>query len=118
MVQSFFIEGPVVSWNQIVRKHWRVYTNIKEDVASRTLQAVRRAKIVPIKGPLEIEVMAQWKTKRLRDVDNTYVKAVIDLLVSEKIIERDTLNIVYKVTLLGRNGCKREGLSVILSSRY
>lgn len=116
MIQAFFVEGHVYSWNEALRKHWRVWQKIKEDSATRTLQAVYKDKIKPMPGPVTIEVMAHWRTKRLRDLDNICIKGVVDLLVSEGILEGDTCDIVQKVTYLGKTGCKREGLSVIISS--
>lgn len=113
---SLFIEGPPVSWNQVLRKHWRVYKGIKDDLASRTLSAIAKGQIKPLRGPVEIEVMAHWKTKRLRDIDNICLKPIIDELVREGILEGDTCNIVRRVSYLGKIDCKREGLSILISS--
>lgn len=112
---SLFIEGAPVSWNQVLRKHWRVYKGIKDDLASRTLSAINKMPIEPISTPVTIEVMAHWKTRRLRDIDNICLKPIIDELVRSGILKGDTCDIVKRVTYLGKIDCKREGLSILIT---
>lgn len=119
MLVSFTIPLKPVSWNALVRKHYRTVTKLADEWKVATLYAVKEAKIKPFPSdalPIHISFTASWKGKRRHDIDSLYVKAVVDQLVAMRILPDDNCSIVRSVMVTGRNGQKADSLLVEIQS--
>lgn len=94
------------SLNELMHKSWRVHQQMMKQVkelAAYTMmeQVPARKRSEWFKGcyPLRVSIAAYFKGKRRRDVDNLYVKPIIDALVATKILPDDNCEIVYCVEL-------------------
>lgn len=107
MCQQVFIDGPLPSANDIIRKHWRVYSKFKKDWGILTKVAVRRHGLQPMQAqePIRRVMIAfEWieATDRLdrdRDPDNIAFSAkfILDALVQEKILRDDSRREIHSL---------------------
>jgi len=113
MTQSFVISLKPTSWNDIVGKNRWVYMTIKNEWKMATYFAIKQAKLIPIKEfPITVHIEAHWKEKRVRDIDNIFIKSVLDTLKKTKIIPDDSLKYIECVILSGKTGCKKDEMIV------
>lgn len=98
-MQTFFL-----SWPPSTNSLWRAFrgrnilsakARVWHDVASKELIC---QKARPISGPVQIELALKSPTKRLYDLDNR-IKAVLDLLVKNGIIEDDNNQILKRLVV-------------------
>jgi hypothetical protein len=88
-----------ISWNQLYEQgHWTKRKRLADQIHKLVWAEVKAAKLKPIDGKVEIEIVAQFKTKRLRDVDNICSKLYVDGLKLAKVIKDDHFKIVTKIT--------------------
>ena len=90
MKQSFFITGKLPGTNDCVRKHWRIYSNLKNQSQFWITNAIRRAKLAPMEYAA---ITFEWREPdQKRDWDNVMFaqKFVLDALVKRKIIRNDS----------------------------
>lgn len=113
-IQEFFLETKPVSWNQIATSHWRKYKKYKDELAEHTFYTIKKQGIESCVFPVEILVEVSWKDKRKRDVDNIFIKPILDTLVRENILKDDNCEYVRSVYYTGKIGEEREGIRVIL----
>lgn len=109
--QSFFVSIKPTSWNRIATAHWRVYKQYKDLLAQATWIAIKQAHIKPVKGQIAIEVVAHFKDKRVHDCDNVFIKAALDQLVKDGIIEADDCKTLVSIKYSGLLAQKDEGLA-------
>ena len=98
MIQTFFIPGPLPGANDIIRKHWRVYDNLKREWGSICANYIRQAKLQPMQS---CSITLEWREKDWRrDGDNIQFgqKFVNDALVICGILKNDTRIFVKKTT--------------------
>lgn len=80
-----------VQGRAILSKEYRVW----KSEAALTLM-VQRCK--PVHGPVSVLVECKPADKRRRDIDNVGFKAVLDLLVTQKLIDADDSSVVKQIT--------------------
>lgn len=80
-----------VQGRSILSKEYRVW---KSDAALTLM--VQRCK--PVHGPVSVLVECKPADKRRRDIDNVGFKAVLDLLVTQKLIDADDSSTVREIT--------------------
>ena len=102
MTQTFFVPGPLPGANDIVRKHWRVYTNLKKQWGAVVGYALMAAKVKPITAA---HISFEWhepvqRRKQRRDPDNIIFaqKFVMDSLVNCGILPDDSMDEVLSLT--------------------
>jgi hypothetical protein len=106
---TFFIDTHVVSWNTLLRKHFRVVSKSFEELKWATMVALAGQRVKPVKSEgVHLIFEAHWKGKRIHDCDNVCVKPIIDTLVDRGIIPRDDTRFVKSVTLRGFTECPTE----------
>jgi Holliday junction resolvase RusA-like endonuclease len=98
---SFRIPHKPDSWNILVRKHYRTVMRVFEMWHSLTYAALRDIDAQPINGPVRIEVVARWKTKRAHDIDNILLKPILDTVVKYGILKGDDVRYVVEIKLQG-----------------
>ena len=93
-----------LSWPPSTNDLWRAYkgrnilsrrARLWAEEASKELLA-QNAK--PVKGPVYIEIALQSPFKRPYDPDNR-IKALLDLLVKNAILEQDSNSIIHRLTV-------------------
>lgn len=105
MTQVFVIEGELADLNKYVnacRGHWANGKRMKEDQDSMVCTYIRKARIKPMEGPIEVGISWIEKKRRggkLRDVDNVAfaTKFILDALVKCGIIPDDNPRVVRNV---------------------
>lgn len=106
MSQKFVISGRLMGRNEhdyLNRSHWSKGKKAKEEEQEKVAWAIRKAKLQPVKGPVEIGVNyieGRKKNGRMRDVDNIAAggdKVILDALVACGIIPDDNPKVVRNV---------------------
>lgn len=94
----------VPTWNQIIHKtarHWaakaKVFEEAKEAVGWAIYQADKPK--LPFKNKVSISFVAEYKDRRLRDVDGLSLKAVLDSLVDNDVLVDDNVKYVDEISL-------------------
>jgi Holliday junction resolvase RusA-like endonuclease len=102
MTQTFFVPGPLPGANDIVRKHWRVYSNLKKQWGATIGYALMAAKIKPM---AMAHISFEWhepvrQRKQRRDPDNIIFgeKFVLDAIVACGILPDDSMDEVLSLT--------------------
>ena len=102
LMQSFFIPGPLPGANDIIRKHWRVYSKLKADWGLTCARCMLLAKIQPVRA---CAIRYQWIEPtpvrgHIRDRDNIRfgAKFINDALVSQGILLDDGPDGVVSLT--------------------
>lgn len=114
-IQSFTIQKNTLSWNSLIRKNHWTCTKIVNEWKEATAYALLEAKIEPVRSfPISLAFDIKWKKKIRRDVDSVFLKAIVDTLVSRKIIPDDSVKYVYYVTVKGEIGAERDELIVTI----
>lgn len=103
MKQSFFIPGLLPGTNEVVRKHWRVYANLKRECGITCSVYIHKAKMQPMQS---CSIIFEWREKDWRrDGDNIQFgqKFILDALVTCGILKNDTRRFVemstHKITI-------------------
>lgn len=101
-IQSFFIPGPLPGANDIIRKHWRVYSTLKADWGLTCARCMLLAKLKPVRA---CTIAYQWIEPtpvrgHIRDRDNIRfgAKFINDALVSQGILLDDGPDGVVSLT--------------------
>jgi len=122
MTQTFFVPGPLPGANDIVRKHWRVYTNLKKQWGAVVGYALMAAKIQPL---ALAHISFEWhepvrQRKQRRDPDNIIFgeKFVLDAIVVCGILPDDGMDEVLSLTHTWKQvkSSQRGGVQVTLTS--
>ena len=101
-IQSFFVPGPLPGANDIIRKHWRVYSKLKADWGLTCARCMLLAKVKPVRA---CAIAYHWveplpRRGHIRDRDNIRfgAKFVNDALVSQGILLDDGPDGVVSLT--------------------
>lgn len=101
-IQSFFIPGPLPGANDIIRKHWRVYSTLKADWGLTCARCMLLAKLKPVRA---CTIAYEWIEPtpvrgHIRDRDNIRfgAKFINDALVSQGILLDDGPDGVVSLT--------------------
>jgi hypothetical protein len=101
-IQSFFVPGPLPGANDIIRKHWRVYSRLKVKWGQAIALVLLVYKIQPVRA---CAILYQWIEPtpvrgHIRDRDNIRfgAKFVNDALVSQGILLDDGPDGVVSLT--------------------
>lgn len=116
-VQAFTIPLKPISYNQLLRKHYRVVGALANEWKEATMYALKAARVVPFDAlayPLRVECAASWKQNRTHDIDSLYIKPVLDQLKRSGIIPDDSIRFVASVTCTGATKQKTDSLTVRL----
>lgn len=104
------------SWN-VTRNRWK-YCDIKDMWAMGiNTWAGKDKPTARYDFPVRLIFEASWKGRRKHDVDNMFVKPIIDGLVRIGFFKGDDTEFIPEVVLRGKTGCKKDGL-VIIGERY
>ena len=108
MTQTFFIPGPLPGANDIIRKHWRVYDNLKREWGGICAVYIRKAKLTPVRTA---RIAFEWHEpiplrKQKRDPDNIIFgeKFALDALVQTGILPVISTAIAHKEAGIGMIG--------------
>lgn len=96
--QRLSVPIKVESWNTIATAHWRVYSRKKDEAKQATEYALLPSPLQPIAGQVTIEIDAYYADNRRHDLDNLFVKPILDVLVERGIIKDDNAKIVRSLT--------------------
>jgi hypothetical protein len=101
-IQTFFVPGPLPGANDIIRKHWRVYSRLKADWGLTCARCIMIAKLKPVRA---CTIAYHWveplpRRGHIRDRDNIRfgAKFVNDALVSHGILLDDGPDGVVSMT--------------------
>jgi len=87
--QIIYVRGKSIIISSKSHKEWH----------ARAMWQLKAQRLTPIKGPVKIEIIAWFKTKRKKDLDGV-LSTVLDLLVDAGIIEDDSHTIVKYVSIM------------------
>lgn len=87
--QIIYVRGKPIIISSKSHKEWH----------TRAMWQLKAQRLKPIKGPVKIEMVAEFKTKRKKDLDGV-LSSILDLLVDAGIIEDDTHTIVKYISIL------------------
>ena len=100
--QTFFVPGPLPGANDIIRKHWRVYTTLKADWGLTCARCILIAKLKPVRA---CTLAYHWveplpRKGHIRDRDNIRfgAKFINDALVTQGILVDDGPDGVVSMT--------------------
>ncbi len=113
---AFVIYEKPQSWNTLARKNYWTYKKVFEAWHYLTHQALTAVKAKPINGPVRLVVVARWKGKTRRDVDNILLKPIIDAMVAYGVLSDDDTTNITEITTRGLTGQEAESLSIELIS--
>lgn len=122
MTQTFFVPGPLPGANDIVRKHWSVYTNLKKQWGAVVAWSIEAEKISPMAAA---HIAFEWhepvqRRKQRRDPDNVIFaqKFVLDGIVAAGILPDDSMDEVLSLTHTWKQvkSYQRGGVQVTLTS--
>ncbi len=101
MVLTLPLKAPLLTQNSQRRAHWSEVAKAKADVELVVGEAIKKAKLEPIDGPVSIRLIWFAPDARSRDVDSLapMMKACLDALVKRQIISDDNWRIVHEALL-------------------
>ena len=96
--QTFFVPGRLPGANDIIRKHYMVYSTLKKEWGRRIALQILVAKLRPV-GYCRIEFVWHELTEK-RDPDNVIFgqKFVLDALRDTKIVRDDSRKFIHSLT--------------------
>ena len=119
MTQTFFIPGPLPGANDIIRKHWRVYDNLKREWGGICSVYIRKAKLTPVRTA---RIAFEWHEpiplrKQKRDPDNIIFgeKFVLDALVQTGILPDDSMDEVLALAHTWKQIAEGEAGGVVVT---
>jgi Holliday junction resolvase RusA-like endonuclease len=105
------------SWNVLVRKHYRVVQNFKDQWHQNVQYQVLKNKIKPVtQYPVTLFIEAHWMQKRRHDIDALCTKFAVDALVNLGILVDDDITHVNKVVFTGMTGCETDELVITIKN--
>lgn len=114
---AFTIPLKPLSWNALVRKHYRTVTALADEWKNATAIAARAAHIPRIPDswyPLSVSFHAEWTYRKVHDIDSLYLKPVLDALKAVRIVPDDSLAYISHVEVTGAIGAARDALTVTI----
>ena len=119
MTQTFFIPGPLPGANDIIRKHWRVYDNLKREWGGICAVYIRKAKLTPVRTA---RIAFEWHEpiplhKQKRDPDNIIFgeKFALDALVQTGILPDDSMDEVLALAHTWKQIAEGEAGGVVVT---
>ena len=99
---TFTIPTLPISRNQLDNKHWAVRGKIKKGWEQEVYYAVKKAKIKPIIGRVDVSIVYHFADNRRHDPHDNYShKGTFDALVKMGILEDDNYHVIRRVTSEG-----------------
>lgn len=100
------------SWNILARKSFWTYKRTFEMWHSLTHAALQDVDAQPITGPVRLEVIARWKTKRKHDIDNILLKPILDAVVKCGILRGDDTGDIVEIKSQGLTDQDEESIQI------
>jgi len=106
-----------VSWNTLLRQH---YWKVKKEFdmwKQATVVALQQHQTKPVKKyPITVHVRAEWKQKRIHDVDGLVFKPILDTFIKCNVLPDDSLTYVERVIYTGAIGQVKDQLIITLEN--
>jgi Holliday junction resolvase RusA-like endonuclease len=89
-----------LSWNEFNRNmHWSIRTAVREELKSLVYAEMCKHRGVKIDKTVDVDITAYFKDWRRRDLDNLFIKPILDGIVDSGLIRDDNGDVIDSLTL-------------------